>query len=107
VKEPEATATKGTVTDQTPAGATQAPKSSVVTITVSTGPEQVTVPSVVGMTQADAVAAIRALGLIESVQTLSGSLPADIGKVKVQDPLAVPKTKVNKGTTITIWVGGP
>jgi serine/threonine-protein kinase len=107
VKVPDATATKGTVTDQTPAGATQAPKSSVVTITVSTGPEQVTVPSVVGMTQADAVAAIRALGLIESVQTLSGSLPADIGKVKVQDPLAVPKTKVNKGTTITIWVGGP
>jgi hypothetical protein len=34
-------------------------------------------------------------------------LPVDIGKVKVQDPLAVPKTKVNKGSTITIWVGGP
>jgi serine/threonine-protein kinase len=107
VKAPDATAAKGTVTAQTPAGATQAPKSSAVTITVSTGPEQVTVPNVVGMSQADAVAAIQALGLVESVQTLSGSLPADIGKVKVQDPLAVPKTKVNKGSTITIWVGGP
>jgi eukaryotic-like serine/threonine-protein kinase len=106
-KQPDPTVAKGAVISQTPAGATQAPKASAVTIVVSTGPEQVTVPNLLSpvLTQAEAVAKIQALGLVESVQTLTGSAPADIGMVKDQDPPA--GTKVNKGSTVTIWVGGP
>jgi serine/threonine-protein kinase len=103
-KKADATAAKGSVIEQTPLGATQAPKGSAVTIVVSTGPEQVTITNLVGLTEAEAVAKINAMGLVESVQTLTGSLPADIGKVKDQDPPT--GTKVNKGSTVTIWVGG-
>jgi beta-lactam-binding protein with PASTA domain len=103
-KKSDPTAAKGSVIEQTPLGATQAPKGSAVTIVVSTGPEQVTITNLVGLTEAEAVAKINAMGLLESVQTLTGSLPADIGKVKDQDPPT--GTKVNKGSTVTIWVGG-
>ena len=44
----------GSVISTNPAAGTQAPRNSTVTMNVSTGPEQVTVPNVVGKTQADA-----------------------------------------------------
>ena len=46
----------------TPPRASQAPRGSTVTIIVSTGPEQVTVPNVVGRTQADATSALTDAG---------------------------------------------
>lgn len=98
---PDNTIAKGTVIDQKPAGGFQAPKGSQVTIYVSSGLEQVTVPALVGLAEADAVAKIRAVGLDESVLYVNDADPAVTGKVKVQDPSS---GKVNKGTTITIWV---
>jgi serine/threonine-protein kinase len=102
-KRSDATAVKGAVIEQDPAGAAQAPKGSSVTIVVSTGPAQVTVPDLTGLSQAAAVAQIQALGLVESVQTEHGAAPADVGNVVDQDPPA--GTTVNKGSTVTIWVG--
>jgi serine/threonine-protein kinase len=70
---------------------------------VSTGPAQVTVPDLTGLSQAAAVAQIQALGLVESVQTEHGAAPADVGNVVDQDPPV--GTNVNVGSTVTIWVG--
>jgi serine/threonine-protein kinase len=102
VKKSDATSAKGTVIDQTPLGATQAPKSSVVTITVSTGPEQVTVPNVIGMTQAQATSALSSAGLAATVLSISDANPANTGNVTDQDPTN--PAKVNKNATVTIWV---
>jgi serine/threonine-protein kinase len=98
---------KGSVIDQKPAGGAQAAKGSTVTIYVSSGPEQVTVPDLVNgplgrLTQAEAVAKIQALGLHESIMMINNADPATTGKVQDQDPGT--GTKVNKGATVTIWV---
>jgi beta-lactam-binding protein with PASTA domain/tRNA A-37 threonylcarbamoyl transferase component Bud32 len=102
VQKSDGTVAKGTVISQKPAGTAQAAKGSTVTIYVSTGPAQVVVPNLVGLTQAEAVAKIQALKLVESVQTLIDADPTHTGLVQNQDPAA--NTKVNQGSTVTIWV---
>jgi serine/threonine-protein kinase len=96
---------KGTVISQKPIGGAQAPKGSTVTITVSSGLEQVVVPPLLGLTQAEAVAKIQALGLVDSDQTIQDADPSHTGLVQNQDPVG--GTKVNKGSTVTIWVATP
>lgn len=102
VDKPSGDFAKGTVFDQTPIGGGTAAKGSEVTIFVSSGPEQVAVPNLKNVTQADAVSQLTALGLSADVQMLSDPDPAKTGKV--QDQMPVAGTKVNKGTTVTIWV---
>jgi serine/threonine-protein kinase len=102
VKKSDAATAKGTVIAQDPPGATDAPKGSTVTITVSTGPEKVSVPTLTNMTQAEAVAKIQALGLVESVQQIADPDPTHTGIVVSQDPPV--GTKVTKGSTVTITV---
>ncbi len=72
---------------------------------VSTGPEQVTVPNVVGKTQSDATSILTAASFdVRVVQVPSSA--SNTGKVITQAPLA--GTDVNKGTQVTITVGtGP
>jgi serine/threonine-protein kinase len=61
----DATVPKGIVAGQSPAGGGKTAKGSVVGILVSLGPDTtVTVPSVVGRSQADAEEAIKAAGLV-------------------------------------------
>jgi serine/threonine-protein kinase len=79
-----------------------APKGSSVTIVVSTGPQQVTVPNVTGSSQAAAEAAITAAGLVPVVSQLA-STPANAGKAISTNPGA--GTMVAKGTTVVIFVG--
>ncbi|WP_369133195.1 Stk1 family PASTA domain-containing Ser/Thr kinase [Modestobacter sp. I12A-02662] len=77
-------------------GGTQ-PYGSAVTITVSVGPPQVTVPDVVGMSEADATAALQAAGLAaESTQFISGN------RVFQQSPKA--GEVVDLGTTVKILI---
>ncbi|HEY5549101.1 MAG TPA: PASTA domain-containing protein, partial [Coriobacteriia bacterium] len=99
---PSDTVAKGTVVDQKPTGGTQAAKGSDVTIYVSSGFEQVKVPDLIGLTQAEAVAKLQAMGLKESILMVDDADPSTTGKVKDQDPGK--NAKVNKGTTVTIWV---
>jgi beta-lactam-binding protein with PASTA domain len=104
-KRSDNTVIKGTVIEQTPAGAVQAPKGSAVTIVVSIGPAQVNAPDLIGLSQAAAVAEIQSLGLVDSVVQRTGAVPADVGNVVDQSP--APTTKVNVGSTVTIGVGAP
>jgi serine/threonine-protein kinase len=102
VPKADAVVAKGSVIDQKPAGGNQAAKGSQVTIYVSTGPEQVTVPNLVGLPQAEAVAKLDGLGLKYDIQMILNADPATTGKVQDQAPDN--PARVNKGATVTIWV---
>jgi serine/threonine-protein kinase len=89
----------GQVISQNPSGGT-APPNSTVTITVSGG--AVTVPPVVGDSQATATQILTTAGFQVSVQ--NGSGPADVanGTVFSQNPAA--NGTATKGATVTIFV---
>ncbi len=75
---------------------------STVTITVSKGIEESTVPNVIGMTQADAVAAIEEAGLTISATLTDEDKTKDDGVVLKQSVEG--GTTVEKGSSITITV---
>ena len=95
----------GSVVSTNPAAGTQAPRGSTVTMFVSTGPDQVSVPDVIGDTQADATSTLTDAAFDVRVVQVPSS-PSNTGKVITQAPNA--GTTVNKGTQVTITVGtGP
>jgi serine/threonine-protein kinase len=87
---------KGAVAGQTPAEGAAA-RGSAVQLTVSKGPERITVPDVNGRQKADAEAALKALGLKVDVQAIPGP-----GKVRSTSPGA--GKAVRKGSTVTLFV---
>ena len=101
VREPSDTATLGRVTAQNPTPGTPAPKGSTVRLTVSSGKPKVAVPDVVNK---DAVAAsddIVNAGLrVKTMQEASPTVTK--GNVVRTDP--VPRTELDKGATVTIYV---
>jgi serine/threonine-protein kinase len=102
INQPSADVEKGRVAGTDPTGS--APKSTVVNLIVSTGPQQVKVPAVRGQSEADATAAIRAAGL--GVEIEPRALPPgdpNIGRVVAVSPAA--GTLVDPGSTVTITVG--
>lgn len=103
--QPSGSVPAGTVISTSPASGTAAPRGSVVTMNVSTGPEQVSVPNVIGQAQSDATTALTNAGLdVRVVQVPSSS--SNMGKVITQSPTA--GTEINKGAQVTITVGtGP
>jgi beta-lactam-binding protein with PASTA domain/tRNA A-37 threonylcarbamoyl transferase component Bud32 len=94
--------TSGNVIRTEPGAGADADEGSTVTIVVSTGPERVDVPDVVGDAQSTAEQAISAAGLSVSVQKVTSS-PASRGVVSGQSPGA--GTQVSPGSTVTIQVG--
>jgi hypothetical protein len=94
----------GTVVAQTPGSGTSAELGSLVTIQVSSGvPAKVKIPDVVGLSQADATAALQAAGFVVGVVEKLASDPQNVGLVLIQDPAA--SVKALQGTTVTITVG--
>jgi serine/threonine-protein kinase len=91
----------GLVFAQDPAADASAPKGSEVTISVSTGPERVTVPNVIGKQRVEADTQLRERGLEVRIVE-EGSDDAPIGEVIKQNPLG--GSEVDTGTTITITV---
>ena len=90
----------GRVIDQNPTAGVTAQTGSTVTIIISTGPNLVTVPDVVTMTQANAVNALTAAGFKSNVVLQTGG--GTVGTVIVQNPLA--NAKAVSGSTVTITV---
>ena len=88
--------------DGTPADpGTRTTRGTTVTLTVSQGPEPVTVSSVVGATLADAKAQLTGDGLkVKSTKAYSDTVPA--GTVISQDPKS--GDKAHKGDTVTLKV---
>jgi beta-lactam-binding protein with PASTA domain len=77
-----------------------AERDSAVTLVVSSGPDQVSVPSVIGETQEDAVTRLREEGLSPIVRERASSEPVDT--VIEQTPAA--GQEVEEGSSVTIFV---
>jgi beta-lactam-binding protein with PASTA domain/tRNA A-37 threonylcarbamoyl transferase component Bud32 len=103
VREASATVPTGSVTRTDPPANSQVAKASVVTLYVSSGPEQATVPNVVGDGETQARSALESAGFKVSTQIQAVFTDADNGKVLDQNPSA--GTQAAKGSTVTITVG--
>jgi serine/threonine-protein kinase len=93
----------GTVVRQEPAGNTLAGKGSTVTLFVSKGPTERTVPDVGGTDRATAGQILRSSGFKVAVEVEETDDSTYDGLVLRQDP--APQTKAVPGTTVTIVVG--
>jgi beta-lactam-binding protein with PASTA domain/tRNA A-37 threonylcarbamoyl transferase component Bud32 len=90
-KEASSSVDEGKVIRTSPAGGSQADRGSTVTMTVSSGPptpQQVTVPDVIGRTQASATAALQSAGFKVKVEEQLVADDADDGRVLDQSPNA-------------------
>src|SRR3954469_17896623 len=99
-EEHSSTVPKGNVTRTDPAENTSVPLGSRVHVYVSTGPEQATVPPVVGKDKDAARGALEDAGLKVTVQKQESDSPKN--QVISQDPPANPT--VNKGARVTITI---
>jgi beta-lactam-binding protein with PASTA domain len=95
---------RGIVISTSPAGGQEADAGSRVTVSVSQGSGDVAVPTVVGLTRDEAVAAVEAAGL-ESRVIEQPSATATEGTVVQQDPSA--GLQVPAGSTVAIGVAVP
>ncbi|WP_411143052.1 Stk1 family PASTA domain-containing Ser/Thr kinase [Streptomyces sp. x-80] len=92
---------KNQITKQEPASGTKIEKDGTVTVTMCSGPEQISVPNVKGLTLADARSELEAKGFtnVESHETVS---ERDPGTVAEQDPQAGAKKTKNTKITLSI-----
>jgi eukaryotic-like serine/threonine-protein kinase len=102
-KDVESDQPKDTVTGQSPAGGTYQPPGATITLSVSKGPTTSTVPDVTSLSQADAIAQLRASGFKVQVVSQQVSDPGQDGIVQTQDPAG--SAKAPPGSTVTIAVG--
>jgi len=99
-KQASGTVASGLVIDQTPAAGVIAQVGSTVTIRVSTGPAQATVPNVIGKTQASAVNTLTSAGFLTQVTLQTGG--GTVGSVVDQSPAG--STKAASGSAVVITV---
>jgi serine/threonine-protein kinase len=101
----EATSSKpaGEVIRQAPSAGSRLPAGSTVSIAVSKGEEKTAVPNVIGKLRADAVEALRAVGLKPAVQEQETEVPSQVGRVVDQFP--PPGSEVAPSSTVTVVVG--
>jgi actin-like ATPase involved in cell morphogenesis len=102
-EEPSDTVDAGNVIRTDPAAGTEADSGSEVTIFVSTGPEEVTVPGVVGTDEGSAISQIEAAGLVANPTPTPVDDPTQEGLVLDQNPAA--DASVAAGTTVDISIG--
>lgn len=91
---------KGLIIDQNPAANTAGHRGDVIAVTVSKGPELVTVPDVVGKNGAGAKQAIEAAGLVYKAQKYLGGI---LDRVRFQDTAAGSQAPKGSTVTVTIW----
>jgi eukaryotic-like serine/threonine-protein kinase len=94
---------EGLVISQNPDPGTQAPKNSIVQITVSSGPESVTVPNVEGQAQEQAEQELEDAGFKVKVEQQDTDDPLLDNVVLDQDPEG--NTQAPPGSTVIITVG--
>jgi beta-lactam-binding protein with PASTA domain len=93
----------GTVISQSPSAGSQLKVGGQVAIVVAQALNQIAVPSVVGQSEAQAVAALASAGFTSSTVTRTVTDPSKVGTVVQQSPAAGHKLK--KGAVVTIAVG--
>jgi len=103
VQEAESEEPEGEVISQDPSAGSELRLGSTVTITVSTGIEQVVVPDVVGIGAGDAERQLRAEGLVPVRREQEVAEPDEDGRVIDQRPAA--GVEVDSGREVVIVVG--
>jgi serine/threonine-protein kinase len=103
LNEPSSTVEFGKVTRTDPAAGSKVAIGSSVTVYVSSGVPQVTVPDLSNDTQTQASAALQAAGLQGNFTTQPTTNQAQDGKVISQSP--TPNATVNKGSTVNVVIG--
>ena len=103
VSEEEDAAPAGEVISQSPSAGTEVEPGSTVSIVVSSGEEQPTVPNTIGRLRSEAVEAVRAAGLTPSVEEEETEVPGKVGRVLDQFP--PPGSELKPGDTVTLVVG--
>ena len=98
----DSNAPQGQVISQTPVPGTVTSKGTSVTVRVSNGPPQVTVPDVVGYTSQQAVSTLEQAGFIVTQQYVATDASQD-NIVQQQNPAG--NSQAAKGATVTIVVG--
>ena len=96
------TVPSGSVISESPAAGTQVNPGSAVNLVISSGPGQVTVPNVVGQTQAAATSSIQGLGLVVGTVTTASSSTVPSGSVISESPAA--GMQVNPGSAVNLVV---
>ncbi len=94
---------EGLVSSQSPSAGTEAGQGSTVSITISTGPQLVTVPDVIGETLSSARAQIRDEGLRPSTSCEEVIDPGQLGIILQQNPGG--GSQASPDSTVTIVVG--
>ncbi|AVP66494.1 Stk1 family PASTA domain-containing Ser/Thr kinase [Rhodococcus hoagii] len=104
---PDAVVAEGNVIATTPSAGSSVSEKSTVTLQVSSGPEQVQVPKLAGLSQDEAAQALNAVGLRLAPEVdRAPSDPAQLDKVTAQDPSS--GAKINLDSTVSITLGsGP
>lgn len=105
-REPSSSVPEGSVISTDPPEGTSLPRNSVIKIVVSSGVEQVEVPTVTGQSEDSATATLKDRGF--NVSVTPRSVPTDdpnANRVISQDPSG--GTSRDKGSTVTITVGVP
>ena len=103
VSEEEDAAPAGEVISQSPSAGTEVEPGSTVSIVVSSGEQQPTVPNTIGRLRSEAVEAIRDAGLTPSVEEEETEVAGKVGRVLDQFP--PPGSELKPGDTVTITVG--
>ena len=95
----------GDVISQHPAAGSSVPDGTTVDLVVSSGPELVSVPNVVGMTQAAAEASITGAGLTVGSVTTAFSTTVPAGDVISQNPAAGASVPVGTAVDLVVSLG--
>jgi beta-lactam-binding protein with PASTA domain/predicted Ser/Thr protein kinase len=103
VSEEESAKPTGEVIRQAPSAGSELPRGSAVSIVVSKGEPKTKVPNVIGSERAEAVEALRAEGLVPTVQEEATEVPQQVGRVTDQFP--PPGSEVEPGAEVTVVVG--
>ncbi len=90
----------GRVYRQDPAAGASVERGATISYWVSVGAPQAVVPELIGMTQADAEAALADVGLELGSVTTQSSSEIDVGRIMAQDP--APETKVEEGAKVDV-----
>jgi beta-lactam-binding protein with PASTA domain len=100
-----ATVASGSIISETPAAGTMVAPNSDVSVVVSSGPAPVSVPNVVGMTQASATASLTGVGLVVGTVTTAISATVTSGSVISENPASGSMVGPGSAVNLTISSG--
>jgi eukaryotic-like serine/threonine-protein kinase len=93
----------GKVVETTPPAGTQVNERTAINLSIGTGPAQVTVPRVIGLSLADAKDELTKAGLSVGTETQTEGKTDQVGKIISSDP--EPGTRVKGASSVNIAVG--